>query len=286
MVLSWNKNSNKGCCKFMDHFTLTDFKMHKTPEGRLLVLIRGTPNYKPILAHAFPNLRMSHPFEDKYSRYEWGTYIDTRIADESIYTQIEMLLNLLRTHVYIQDDLTETFALDYHTQLSLGGYPRTEIGELVYQAKPYNRPQNSTNIENAKKLSQFFIEFIQTHPSYYRAELILATPPSNATKLFNLPNYLVSIISDKLGIPNGQNIIQKIKKTKPMKDCLTPQEKIENVRDAFQVLNPDLIMRKNIIVVDDIYQSGFTLNEISRVLFEAGASSVLGLVATKTGRDM
>lgn len=270
----------------MDHFILTDFEMQKTPEGRLLVLIRGTPNYKPILAYAFPNLRMSRSFEDKFSRYEWGTYIDTRVADDSIYTQIERLLNLLCTHIYIQDDLTETFALDYHTKLSSNGYSRTEIGELVYQAKPYNRPQNPTNIDNAKKLSQFFIEFIQTHPSYYRAELILATPPSNATKLFNLPNYLVDIISNNLGITNGQNVIQKIKKTKPMKNCLTPHEKIENVRDAFQVLNRDMIVGKNIILVDDIYQSGFTLNEISRILFEAGASSVLGLVATKTGRDM
>jgi predicted amidophosphoribosyltransferase len=43
---------------------------------------------------------------------------------------------------------------------------------------------------------------------------------------------------------------------------------------------------KTVLLVDDIYQSGFTLNEVGRVLFEAGAESVLGLVATKTGRDM
>ena len=38
--------------------------------------------------------------------------------------------------------------------------------------------------------------------------------------------------------------------------------------------------------LDDIYQAGFTLNEVGKVLFEAGAQSVFGLAATKTGRDL
>jgi predicted amidophosphoribosyltransferase len=44
--------------------------------------------------------------------------------------------------------------------------------------------------------------------------------------------------------------------------------------------------KRDIILIDDIYQTGFTMNEVGRVLLEAGASSVLGLTATKTAKDL
>lgn len=80
--------------------------------------------------------------------------------------------------------------------------------------------------------------------------------------------------------------MRKIRQTRPAKDCQTIQEKIDNVRGAFEVVPGTDITDREIILVDDIYQGGFTLNEVGRVLFEAGARCVFGLVATKTGRDM
>ena len=77
-----------------------------------------------------------------------------------------------------------------------------------------------------------------------------------------------------------------MRQTRQAKDCQTIQEKIDNVRGAFEVVPEVDVKDREIVLVDDIYQGGFTLNEVGRVLFEAGARSVFGLVATKTGRDM
>ncbi len=64
------------------------------------------------------------------------------------------------------------------------------------------------------------------------------------------------------------------------------QEKIDNVRGAFEIVPGIDVHDRELVLIDDIYQSGFTLNEIGRILLEAGARSVFGLVATKTGRDL
>ncbi|MEW6192647.1 MAG: phosphoribosyltransferase family protein [Bacillota bacterium] len=73
-----------------------------------------------------------------------------------------------------------------------------------------------------------------------------------------------------------------------MKDCETIQEKINNVKGAFE-LSPQhraQVRGQSMILLDDIYQTGFTLNEVGRVLLEAEATTVLGLVATKTVQDL
>ena len=67
-----------------------------------------------------------------------------------------------------------------------------------------------------------------------------------------------------------------------MKDCETPQEKLDNVRGAFAVTPAADFAGKSVLLIDDIYQSGFTINEVGNVIGEAGASQVLGLAATKT----
>jgi predicted amidophosphoribosyltransferase len=41
------------------------------------------------------------------------------------------------------------------------------------------------------------------------------------------------------------------------------------------------IQGKNILLVDDIYQSGFTMHEVASTLRALGAKGIYGLVATK-----
>lgn len=251
----------------------------------MLVLVRGSRAYKAILSRAFPSHFMSRTFEDRYGRYEWGTYIfDVQTMKEQ---EIRNLLELLKSHLYIDDDLTETFALDFHTALDASGrYPRTQIGELVYQAKPYNRRASETHRQNAFELADKFLLFIEKHPSYLRAEVVMSVPPSRMGKTFDLPLEIVKQITLRFSMMDGSNHITKNRTTRPMKDCETLQEKAENLRGAFTVNDGADINGRRVLVIDDIYQTGSTLNEVKNVLFEAGAKEVIALVATKTGRDL
>lgn len=63
---------------------------------------------------------------------------------------------------------------------------------------------------------------------------------------------------------------------------LSAEERAENVRDAFGIINKKLIFDKNILLVDDICTTGSTLSECARVLRENGAASVSAAVFTAT----
>lgn len=68
------------------------------------------------------------------------------------------------------------------------------------------------------------------------------------------------------------------------KEIHTYQEKVENVDGAFEA--SDAVAGRNIIVLDDLYQSGATINEVGRTVRSQGARVVLGLAVTKTQKDV
>jgi hypothetical protein len=270
----------------MDHFSLNAYEVQDAGKNNIVVLVSGSREYKRILSRAFPSYFLSRTFDDRYMRYEWGTYVYN--ADPAITNDVTTLLDLCQQHVFLDDDLTECFALDYHTVLNpSGGYSRTSTGSLVYQAKPYNRKPSKRNFNATHALAQQMLAFIQQHPTYKRSEVILASPPSRLNKPFDLPSELVQHILDSYDtMVDGRQWIKKVQATRPMKDCHTIPDKINNVRNAFAVTENARFQGETVLLVDDIYQSGFTMNEIGKILFEAGAATVLGLVATKTGRDI
>jgi len=51
----------------------------------------------------------------------------------------------------------------------------------------------------------------------------------------------------------------------------------ENIKDAFRITRPELIAGKQILLVDDIFTSGLTMDECAKVLRESGASDVRGM---------
>lgn len=60
----------------------------------------------------------------------------------------------------------------------------------------------------------------------------------------------------------------------PQQAVLSKTERISNLEGAFKVLNKAEIKNKNILIVDDIYTTGSTLNSVSKTLIEAGANKV------------
>lgn len=48
----------------------------------------------------------------------------------------------------------------------------------------------------------------------------------------------------------------------------------ENVKNVYKIQNMDRIINKKILIVDDIFTTGATLNECSKLLKQAGAERV------------
>ncbi len=112
---------------------------------------------------------------------------------------------------------------------------------------------------------------------------ILYVPPTESGDL--VKNFAVKL-SSVLKIPISHHLVKK-EQTSPQKVFQSAISKRENVHGKFEYLNPEEIQGKNILLVDDIFDSGCTVKEIGRYLTQIGANAIAPIVIAKTvGGDM
>lgn len=109
----------------------------------------------------------------------------------------------------------------------------------------------------------------------WQGEAFLPIPlhPSRRRKRgFNQAELLARELSRRSGIPADAGILVRRKKTRAQKE-LNDQERLTNLKDAFSV-RKGRVPYQNIILVDDIYTTGSTMDAAARVLKENGAKRV------------
>ena len=97
---------------------------------------------------------------------------------------------------------------------------------------------------------------------------------------FNQALLLVRELSKRTGIPYKERVLQKIKDT-PVQIALKKRERRKNLTGAFQVKDQEAIQGKAVLLVDDVYTTGATVNECSRALLRAGADRVAVLTVAR-----
>ena len=95
-------------------------------------------------------------------------------------------------------------------------------------------------------------------------------------------------LSESIGKKMNLNLCTTLKKIKSNKQQheLKASERAVNVKGVYVALYPELIEGKNILLCDDILTTGNTLMECSKVLYEAGASSVTCVTAAYTDENI
>ncbi len=107
-------------------------------------------------------------------------------------------------------------------------------------------------------------------------DMILYIPMSPLNEIsrgFNQAYEMAAIVSKKLGIPIYTNIIRKRAGVKTQSG-LKKKDRIENIKNAFVIFNSHLLENKTILLVDDVFTTGSTINECARVLKRNGAFAV------------
>jgi ComF family protein len=97
---------------------------------------------------------------------------------------------------------------------------------------------------------------------------------------FNQALLLVKELSKRTGIPYEERALKKIKDT-PVQITLKKRERRKNLTGAFQVKDQEAIQGKAVVLVDDVYTTGATVNECSRALMKAGAERVAVLTVAR-----
>lgn len=108
-----------------------------------------------------------------------------------------------------------------------------------------------------------------------KADMLVPVPvhPSRMrTRGFNQAQELSRRLSKKLLIPTDASILRRSKKTAPQKS-LDPRGRLKNLEQAFLAgsLPPTV---RSVILVDDIYTTGSTIEACTRALKKAGAEHV------------
>ena len=90
---------------------------------------------------------------------------------------------------------------------------------------------------------------------------------------FNQAVILGRAVSRTWRVPINPFLLQRTRPTRPQTE-LARRERQSNVRGAFTINPKRSVKRQQLLLVDDIYTSGATVKECSRVLLRAGARSV------------
>jgi len=193
------------------------------------------------------------------------------INSDEEYTKFEEFVNEYNEIVFLRDNLDLSLALS----MNYDGDERTAIGELEFQAK-FNG-----NEEAEEQLTKICNVWINKLPFLKNSDYICAMPSSDDTKP-GLPNRIVANLKGF----DFKDISDKVKwtsKDRSNKNAKSPLEKLENLEQSGLEISSDIDLRgKTVLLFDDLYMSGVTMQYVAMKLKKAGASRVLGLCIVKS----
>ncbi len=176
------------------------------------------------------------------------------------------------------------FALDLHTLSAefLGynesGYPQYDttyspIGDLLYHLKYRNDRSTIDQIVEATT------GFLRT----WKPDVDLLVPVPATRERASAPvDSLARALAKAMDLQLCEKCVLKIKKTGELKSVDDYDERVELLKDAFKV-DKESVKGRKILLFDDLYRSGATLEAITSVLYSQGeTASVFVLTITKT----
>jgi ComF family protein len=133
----------------------------------------------------------------------------------------------------------------------------------------------------AKPLARLMISAL---PREIDVDMIIPVP-LHPTRLrareFNQSLLLADQLSRHLARPVSAAHLVRIAATDPQ-TTLTRQARLRNLRKAFSVRRPQDLTEKRILLVDDVFTTGTTLNECAKALRKAGSGPVFALTLART----
>lgn len=182
------------------------------------------------------------------------------------------------------------FAVDIHVEHSVpvGCGPsgtvfdntRSEAGEALFRLK-YRRDDSGlrTIVEGLCRVYE-----AKLVPRIGRAEWVIAVPPTTVRNVQPV-DLIAASFCEEVGVPNGHRLLRKAKETPALKNMDRDRAARARVlRDAFKA-SPK-VAGKRILLLDDLFDTGATADEICRTLRhqEPAAIGLLAVTKTRTPR--
>ena len=159
-------------------------------------------------------------------------------------------------------------------------YEYESAAPAIYRFKYGGRQEYATFFgqELAEELGRFITDF--------SPQALVPVPLSRKrlhTRGYNQAALLAKELGKCLDIPVWEHAVSRVRNTVPQKE-LNAAERQNNLKKAFKIASNDVKL-STIIIVDDIYTTGSTIDALTEVLQNAGAKKV-GFVSLSTGSGM
>lgn len=134
----------------------------------------------------------------------------------------------------------------------------------------------------ASFMAEKMAESLKQYPEFEDYPYITAVPLHRVRRRERGYNQS-ELIAKKLAKLSGKTYIRPVVRSRYTlsQTHLHRAQRLSNLAGAFRVRKSRQAQGKKLILVDDVFTTGSTLNEISRELYKAGALSVAGFTATR-----
>lgn len=160
-----------------------------------------------------------------------------------------------------EDDLSKNF-IEHNYFFKYQNEIRSLILALKFQEKPYVY----------KTITYFLKNMQKSFENLKKYDIMIIVPISNQRKKdrgYNQSELVAREISKIINIPIAKNILFKTKNTIPQ-SSLNKQQREKNAKGAYGVANITKLYNKKILIIDDIYTTGNTVNECANILIKKG----------------
>lgn len=198
-----------------------------------------------------------------------------KLCDEEICRKCEISI-INKTDAGIDDYTSdnEKYFNEHIYIFNYNGIMREKVLQYKFSDKTYLYKMFSKIILNNKKV----YEKINCY------DIIIPVPIHKKRKIergYNQCELIAKSISRQVNISLNTNSLYKIKNI-VAQSTLTREKRKENTKNAYICKEKQLIVNKNILIFDDVYTTGNTVNECSKVLKNEGAKSIGILTLFKT----
>lgn len=146
---------------------------------------------------------------------------------------------------------------------------RTGIKKSMYRFKYSNRREYAAFY--AKCAAEIHGDWIRKK----RVEVIVPVPMYIGKKRrrgYNQAEVFARALGKEMGIPVDAKLVKRVRNTTPQKE-LSNKERQRNLKKAFQ-LTQDIVKYSKILLVDDIYTTGSTMDAVADTLLSGGAVDI------------
>ena len=164
------------------------------------------------------------------------------------------------------------WALGFHSSFAGAEWRRSGVGEMTFRLK-YRDDASALG-----PLVDEALAVIRENPDLIDADALVPVPPSTPRSTDPVRRFC-DALSARLKLPI-LDVVSRTRPTKPQKEMHTLAQKRANVSGAFAA--SESVRSRRVLVIDDLYDSGATLEEIVRTLTRSGAASATVITLTRT----